>query len=459
MRQFLIRPVAATVMLLASSAQATDLLDVWRAASQHDPVASIAQADRLSGEARRAQARALWRPTVVLSGSAGVMSNDSRMTGAQFSAPGFGDSTGVGFGTSVHGGTSTRVALQARQPLWSPERNAQTQQLNIAADAAELVWQSAQQDLMISSVQRYFDLSLAQARLTLLRRQKTAVDSAWTEARDRFALGDKPVTDTYEAGARAQGLLAQVLAAQTDEELARYALADTTGMAPASLSTRVPLPLHGLNFAGESLSFWQARIAEQNLRIRLQTAQLRKATEEVAMHKARSGTTLDLVAQAGSDRLSGNGSFGAASNTVSQGMVAVQLNLPLYTGGWRSAKLDEALRQQEKSQAELELTRQQVMQQSRAVWMGLQTGQARLTALQESSNASQARRDATKLGREVGDRTTLELLQAENDASAAELNLLQARMDLLMGKLRLQALAGQLDEAQLNAVNLLLQPQ
>ena len=126
MRRFLIRPLATAALLLVNAAQATDLLDVWRAASQHDPVAAIAQAERLGGDARRAQARALWRPAVVLSGTAGVMSNDTRMTGAQFSAPGFGESTGVGFGTSVHGGSSTRLTLQARQPLWNPERVAQS---------------------------------------------------------------------------------------------------------------------------------------------------------------------------------------------------------------------------------------------------------------------------------------------------------------------------------------------
>ena len=76
-----------------------------------------------------------------------------------------------------------------------------------------------------------------------------------------------------------------------------------------------------------------------------------------------------------------------------------------------------------------------------------------MTALSEARKASLARLDATRLGRQVGDRTTLDLLQAENDASAAELALLQARTDLLLGQLRLQALAGQLGEPELQLVN------
>jgi len=67
------------------------------------------------------------------------------------------------------------------------------------------------------------------------------------------------------------------------------------------------------------------------------------------------------------------------------------------------------------------------------------------------------RLDATRLGRQVGDRTTLDLLNAENDAASAELTLWQARIDLLMNRLRLAALAGRLDETSLQSVNASLQ--
>jgi outer membrane protein len=53
----------------------------------------------------------------------------------------------------------------------------------------------------------------------------------------------------------------------------------------------------------------------------------------------------------------------------------------------------------------------------------------------------------------VGERTTQELLNAENDAATAELALLQARVSLLLDRLRLAALAGRLDEVQLQTVN------
>jgi outer membrane protein len=73
--------------------------------------------------------------------------------------------------------------------------------------------------------------------------------------------------------------------------------------------------------------------------------------------------------------------------------------------------------------------------------------------LSEALNASLSRRDATKLGQEVGHRTTLDLLRAENDGASAELALAQARVGLWLDRLRLAALAGQLDEAALGMAN------
>ncbi len=448
--------VAAVMVLGAVSVQAMDLLQAWQATQQHDPQAAVAQAARQAGATNRSQAASLWRPGVMLSASAGRMSGETEMSGAHFSAPGLGASDGVGFATSVDNGNMRRWSLSARQPLFNPERKAQGRQLEIAADVAELAWQAAQQDLMLQTAQRYFDVVLATNKLALLRAQQKAVDLALVEAKDRFALGDKPVTDTHEASARAHGLQAQVLAAQDDLALAQGALSDATGLANSAVQ---PLPMVGdvLPANLPALAHWQAQATDKNPLLRMQAAQVQVAQQDVAKYGAAAAPTLDLVAQATREQLSGSGSFGAASNSANQQMIGLQLNVPIYTGGYRSAKLEEALRLQDKASAELDRARQQVNQQTRAAWLALQTGASRLTALSEARKASLARLDATRLGRQVGDRTTLDLLQAENDASGAELAVLQARIELLLTQLKLQAYSGQLDEQQLGVVNALLQ--
>lgn len=310
---------------------------------------------------------------------------------------------------------------------------------------------------MLQTTQRYFNTVLAERRLALLQQQQSAVEKALTEAKDRFALGDIPVTDTHEASARARGLQAQALAAASELELARNELSDITGLPGNGLQLQAPAR-HGTAADIEPLAHWLALAQQDNPMLKRQQAQAAAAREEVRKHSALGAPTLDLVAQASRERLSGSGDFGSASNTQRQQMIGLSLNVPLYTGGWRNAKEQEALRLEDKARAEVERARQQVGQLTRAAWLGLQSGQARLLALEEALTAQQARLDATRLGRQLGDRTTLDLLNAENDASAAELALLQARIDTLQNRLRLDALVGQLDTQRLQAVNNALQP-
>jgi outer membrane protein len=209
--------------------------------------------------------------------------------------------------------------------------------------------------------------------------------------------------------------------------------------------------------ASRSLEQWQSQALDSNLALRLQALRVQSAQEEAAKYSAAASSTLDLVAQIGQDRISGNGDFGSASNTSGQRMVGVQWSMPVFTGGMRDARQQEALRLQDQAQAELEAARQQTAQQVQSAWLALQTGPARLAALAAAQQASTARLGATQLGRQVGDRTTLDLLQAENDAGAAALALVQARSELLLARLQLSALAGVLDDAQLDGVNAALQ--
>ena len=449
------RLAAAVLALCSTAASATDLMQVWEAVQKHDPQGMVSQASRAAGSARLEQANALWRPTVGLSTSAGWASAQSQMNGAQFSALQSGLSDRANFGTSINGGSSTRWTLSAKQALYNRERQAQSAQLDLAAQASELEWQLAQQDWMLQTTQRYFDAVQAEQRLALIAQQQVAVNKALTEAKDRFAIGDAPVTDTHEAQARAQALAAQAIAASNDLQMARQVLVDVSGLPAGALALQAP---KGASLQSEldALSVWLQK-AEQNPMIGLQQLQADVAQQEVRKHGAMTAPTLDMVAQASRERISGTGDFGVASNTQSQQMVGVMLNVPLYTGGWRSAKLQEASQLQLKAQAELERTRLQVSQMTRSAWLAVQSGQARIAALEAADTASQARLDATQLGRQVGDRTTLDLLNAQNDASAAQLALLQARIDVLMGQLRLHALAGQLDAQKLQAVNAALQ--
>lgn len=448
---------AALLTLTMDAAGAADLLQAWQSAQQQDAEFAGARAAYEAGATRRDQARSLWMPSVALTAGAGRMTSETSMSGAQFAAPGFGQSSGVAFDTSVTNGSMTRYALSARQPLISRERLAQSRQLSLSADAADAEWQNARQSLMLRVAERYFDVILAEATVHALVQQQAAVERALAEARDRFKLGDAPVTDTHEAAARAETVKAQVMAAQTDLQLKQNAFADLTGMPPHRLAPLRP-DSDPTQPGIAALDSWIADASLNNPQLQMQAKSQAVAREEVTKHGAQGAPSLDLVAQVGRDRLHGSGDFGGnAENDARNKMIGVQLTIPLFTGGYRSARHEEALHLADKARADGEHLRKQITQQVRAAWLGISVGAGRVAALEQALKASKARLDATHLGRSVGDRTTLDLLNAQNDATSAELALLQARSALALDRLRLAALAGRLDENALQSIDAMLQ--
>lgn len=440
------------------AAMAIGLVEAWQAAAHNDKEYAVALAARAAAQPRRDQAAALWRPTVGLLASAGVATNESEMRGAQFGAPAFGQSTGVDFSTSVTSGTASRWAVAATQPLYDPKRRAEQQQLSTSADLAELRWQAAGQALMLRTTERYLELALAEESLRVYRQQLDAVQRAAVEAQDRFQFGDLPITDTHEAAARLAGLHAQVLAAENEVLIKRRLLADTTGLPPGTLAVRLPGNGSGPAASLQPLEHWLDEAQSGNPEIRAQLLAVELARQEATKYSRRSSAAVDLVARVGRERLSGSGDFGSASNTGTERMIGIQLSVPLFTGGYRNAREEEAVRLADKTAAEVELTRELVAQQVRQAWLGLSVGGERVRALEQALVASLARLDATRLGREVGERTTLDLLNAENDAAASRLTLSRARAALLLERLRLAAQAGRLDEASLHASDSELAP-
>jgi outer membrane protein len=441
---------------IALPANATDLVDAWRAAQQHDLDYAAARAGQQAGATGRDKASALRRPTVVLAGAMGLAGNDTEISGARFSAPGLGSASGVGFDTSVNRGALERWGVQASLPLYNRELDARRRQLDLSADVADLEWEEARQSLMLVTTRRYLDVVLARESLRVLRRQRESVGKALAETRDRFRLGDVPVTDTHEAEARSEAIAAEVLALETDLQLKEAVFADATGLDPGALRLMSP-GAEAAPVDTQALTLWLADAEAHNPRLRMQIAAVEVARQEAAKSRGALSPSVDLVAQVGREHLSGSGDYGSASNASGNRMIGVQLSVPLYSGGMREARQQEAQHAVDKAQALADRARQQVAQEARSAWLGLTVGAGRVKALAQALASGRSRLDATRLGRQVGDRTTLELLNAENDAAGAELALLSARSELLMNRLRLAAAAGSLDEAWLQSVNASLQ--
>ncbi len=436
--------------LFMQSVAALSLRDAWESAQSVDREFAAAHADFEASAKRRDQARALWLPTVNASATSGRASSNATTRDAGFSAPGFGAARNVEFQTSVNNGTLNRWSVNAVQPIYNREKLAQSRQLEASANAADANWIAARQAALLRTAERYFAVVQAETAYKLAQDQQLAVDRALAEARERYRLGDKPVVDSYEATARAEAVRAQVLLAESELRLQQQAFMDQIGRPPSDL--RLPGKTNPGNPG--ALEDWLRRAASDNPTLHMLAARLTAAQEEAGRYGLAASPTVDLVAHSGRERLVGSGDYGNnAMNEMRSSMIGVQLNIPIFTGGMRSAKHEEAVKLADKVRYENERARQQVEHATRAAWLGVTVGASRADALEANVKASLARLDATRLGHKVGDRTMLDLLNAENDASMVQLELLKARVAVIMDRLRLAAATGTIDETLLEAVD------
>lgn len=437
-----------------SSAQAEvfDLMQAWQSALNHDKDYAYAQSGHGIITPKQEQAKALWRPSVVVNGVLGVGYQDSTIQGAQFTTPAFGKSNDVDFNTSINTGFSDRVALIATQPIYHPKRRIEQEQLIKSTDIAELEWSIAKQALILKVAQQYFDLAVAQKNLEVTQQQFNSVKKLAIEMQDRFKVGSTPITDTHEAKARLASVEAQQLSAQLDLENKKNVFADTTGLSIENLTVLLPSNNHRLlnNATVETLI---EQSAAENLHVQLSTVNAKLASLESHKYDWESSIQLDAVGQVSRDEIAGSGRYGSASTRQTYGMIGLQVSIPLSTGGYREAKLEENVQLASQAQIDIDRTRQKITQQIKQTYLQISIGESRLSAISQAIQAGEMRLDATRLGRQVGDRTTLDVLNAENEVAISQLSLIEEQANLLMNQLHLSALTGQLSKDVLSQAN------
>ena len=388
-----------------------------------------------------------------MSGSVGYGAGTQNTTGAQFTGPGFGTVNGVDFRTDIHDGTATGWRVTAEQPIYNVERTASARQLEMQAGRAEIQLRASRQDLMLRTARAYFEVLLSEDALEEVHRQKAATGRALDVAQGSYDEGKLPITDRNEARARYDGIVARESMALDDLELRRATLFELTGL-PADNLKRLPSSTSLRAFEAGRLDQWLAKAGDNNPLIGMQSLAREIATQEIRKWDATAAPTLSLVAQAGGDRLAGNGGFGtSASVSSNNSVVSLQLSVPIYAGGMRSARGDEAVALAEKARYDVDAARKTVMLQTRGAWLGATSGLTRIDAYDRAVASARSRLYATEIGREVGARTTLDLLNAQADLFRALRELQQAKYQVLLDRLTLAKAAGELSEADLRAAN------
>lgn len=436
--------VALIALYGTANAAAADLMSVYREAVVSDAQYAAARAAYLAGQERIAQGKAGLLPQLSANASYNYTNLDARFIGGNTFAGGQRD-----FGTRAFG-------VQLTQPLYRPQNSETYQQGKLQALTSEIQLNAAAQDLMVRVSQAYFDVLQAEANLSFIRAQKSAIGEQLAQAKRNFIVGTATITDTNDAQARYDLATAQEVAALNDLEVKNRALAAIIGKSPGGLASPVePIVLNRPE--PSDMSAWVDQAQASSLQVEAQKTALEIASREVKKQQAGHLPTVDAVASY-NDTKANASTFGFGSE-VRQTVLGLQVNLPLYLGGAVSSRVREAVANKTKAEQDLEAARRNAVLATQQAYLGVTSGLAQVKALEQALQSSLVSLESTKLGRDVGVRTSVDVLNAQQQVANARRDLAKARYDTIVAQLRLKQAVGRLTVDDIEAVNRLLQMQ
>ena len=431
----ILRPLVAALAVFAASttAAAADLLTIYRDARVSDPVYQAARAQYAATREKVPQAVSGYLPLVT--GTASIFRNEVEREIA----------------ADLYYTTKT-YAVTLSQPVFRVQNLIAISQAEQQVLQAEAVLANAQQDLALRVAQAYFDVLLARDNVALSESQKTAISEQLAQAKRNFEVGTATIVDTLEAQARYDQATAKEISDKNDLEVKTRALEVLIGKVPTGL---VPLaePLRLAPPSPNDVEAWVRAASEVSYNIAIAQANYEFLRQEVNRQRAAHLPTLDLsgsVTRATNPNSAVPGVLGPTATTLSGGLV---LSIPIFSGGLIQSRVREALANRERAQQDLESAMRTVAQAVRTNFVNVTSGMAQVAALEQAQVSTQSQLDSTILGRDVGVRTSVDVLNAQQQVYQTRRDLQQARYNYLLSTLRLKAAAGALTEDDIALVN------
>jgi outer membrane protein len=424
--------LALAAALAVADAPAADLVTLYRDALVSDPLYQSARAQYQATTERLPQARSGYLPQV--SGAASIFRNHSERDGA-----------------ADRDYNTKTIAITLSQPVFRMQNWIAISQAQKVVLQAQAILGSAQQDVALRVAQAYFDVLLAQDNVALSQAQKAAIDQQLAQAKRNFEVGTATIVDTLEAQARFDQASAKEIADRNDLEVKRRALQALLGKLPDGL---VPLrdPLRLAEPSPNDIEAWVRTASDSSFAVAIARASYDVAMQEIDRQRAGHLPTVDLSGSLArvDNPLTAIAPVSAVSNDASLGLT---LSVPIFSGGLTQSRVREAVALRDRAEQELENSQRTVAQSVRASFLNVTSGIAQVRALEQALVSTQSQLDSTILGRDVGVRTSVDVLNAQQQVFQTRRDLQQARYNYLLNTLRLKAAAGQLGEDDIAEVN------
>ncbi|MEZ5560123.1 MAG: TolC family outer membrane protein [Pseudomonadales bacterium] len=432
----MLKSVRLTLTLLAltgpMAGHAEDLLEIYQTAWQNDPVLGAARA----GYDAREQAVPLARAALLPNITAGAQTNwnEREFPGnSQFNQD-FNDN-----------GWQARLA----QPIVDVESWFNLRSAKASVQGAELDLRSQEQQLISRVVGAYLNVLRAQDLLESTMAEEAAVKRQLEQVQQRFDVGLVAITDVLEAQAAYDNSVVRRIQADSDQDIYFESLRTLTGESYNRLA-RISEDLPIVNPQPRNEDEWLNVALESNLNILAAEAQLKAAERNLQARRSGHLPTVDATATHNYNKTGGTSFLGSE---VEQTVYGLTITLPIYQGGFTSARTSEARAQMEQARQQLVAQQLTVTRDTRNLFRAVATDVVRVRARARSIESAQSALEATQTGYEVGTRNIVDVLQAQQRLYLSQFDYADSRYNYMLDLMGLKQAVGTLSEEDLAEFN------
>jgi outer membrane protein len=428
----------AMTSIVDAESKPQSLLDIYNLALAHDATLASALVANQATQEIIEQGKALYRPVVNFNAGTSITYTDIAFNSARVPFPGGAQSF-----------SAYQYGVEARQPIYRQQNLVELEQAKTQVSLADKQLYLTQQTLILRTTLAYFDVLLTQDKIELLTAQKAAILSQLEQAKANFDAGTNTSTDVNEAQARYDLVVAQELAAINDHQIAQQAIQVITGEIPQSLAAvNATMKTHALE---QSMDKWLEVAAINDLNIQIHQDSVKLSEQTIEFANAGHLPTLDAVASVSDSYASG--SYYGFGSDLKSGSVGLQLQMPLYQGGGTTSRVRQAVLNKQKALNDVDIARRQMSQETQRSYLNLSTSIAQIKAYEQALVSSQSQLESTHVSYDVGLRTSVDVLNAQQQLFSAKRDLLQARYSYLVNIIRLKTATGVVAESDLVDIN------
>jgi outer membrane protein len=415
----------------ADHSRADTLEGALAQAYQRNPQLNAQRASVRAIDENVPQALAGYRPRVALTASIGhqSLSTTTRLLPAPLGAP-------ANYFTQSGTNTPNGAGLTASQILLNGNQTAnRTRQAESQVLAARATLLNTEQAVLLGAVTAYMNLLRDSAILELQRRNVELLEEQLRQTRDRFRAGDVTATDLSQSESRLEAGRTQFLAAQANYKTAISVYRQVIGVVPGPLAPGAAVDRmspRGLEEAIAAATTWHPTVVVAQHNVDVAEAQVKVAEGALYPTLALQGN----VQRSAETALTTIEAFSAS--------VTGQLSVPIYQGGGEYSAIRQAKETLGQRRLELDVTRDQVRQTVMQAWAQLEAAKSQIETTRRQVQTAENALNGVREEARVGQRTTLDVLNALQELVNSRNSLVTAQRDRIVASYTVLAAVGRL---------------